>query len=126
MCFYGIFIDSKWGRIKVWIVRRHNILSNDELGKRQEISKGKGYPDGLKEDEIPIWAQIVSIVDVYDALVSERVYKTAYDVKTAANMIANGECGVFSPEILDCFELAKEELFDAIENKLSFADSENL
>lgn len=84
---------------------------------------GGGYPDGLKGDEIPIWAQIVSIVDVYDALVSERVYKTPYEVHEAARMITEGECGVFSPEILDCFELAKVELFDATERKLSFGDS---
>ena len=84
---------------------------------------GGGYPDGLKGDEIPIWAQIVSIVDVYDALVSERVYKTPYEVTEAARMITEGECGVFSPEMLDCVELAKAELFDAAERKLSFADS---
>ena len=73
---------------------------------------GNGYPDGLKGNEIPIWAQIVSIVDVYDALVSERVYKTPYDVHEAARMIEAGECGVFSPEIMDCFETAKMELFE--------------
>lgn len=84
---------------------------------------GCGYPDRLKGDEIPIWAQVVSIVDVYDALVSERVYKSPYDVEEAARMIKDGECGIFSPEMLDCFELAKAELFAATENKFSFADS---
>lgn len=84
---------------------------------------GGGYPDGLKGDEIPIWAQIVSIVDVYDALVSERVYKPPYELEEAARMITEGECGVFSPEILDCFELARAELFEAADRKLSFADS---
>lgn len=84
---------------------------------------GKGYPDGLKGEEIPIWAQVVSIVDVYDALVSERVYKTPYDVHEAARMIEEGECGTFSPEILDCFRLARAEMFAATEEKLSYADS---
>ena len=82
---------------------------------------GKGYPDGLKGDEIPIWAQAVSVVDVYDALVSKRVYKSAYDVLEASRMIAAGECGVFSPQIMQVFDLAKEEFF-AITNsdELSF------
>lgn len=86
-----------------------------------ERCDGKGYPDGLKEDEIPIWAQVVSIVDVYDALVSERVYKSAYDVLEASRMIVAGECGIFSPKMLQIFDLAKEEFF-AITNsgELSF------
>ncbi|MCI9399451.1 MAG: response regulator [Lachnospiraceae bacterium] len=87
---------------------------------------GKGYPEGLAGDEIPIWAQIVSIVDVYDALVSERVYKAPYAVEVAARMIHDGECGIFSPEMLDCFELARAELFAVTENGLSFADAEGI
>lgn len=63
---------------------------------------GKGYPDGLKGEEISIWAQVVSLADVYDALVSDRVYKKAYDHNTALSMIQNGECGEFNPRILDC------------------------
>ena len=63
---------------------------------------GKGYPDGLKGDEIPISAQVVSIADVYDALTSERVYKKAYDADTALKMIQNGECGTFNPLLLEC------------------------
>lgn len=86
---------------------------------------GKGYPDGLAGDEIPIWAQVVSIVDVYDALVSKRVYKEAYRIEEAVRMIFDGECGVFSPQILDCFHLAKPEIFHATEQKLSFADVSN-
>lgn len=91
-----------------------------------ERHDGNGYPDKLKGDEIPVWAQIVSIVDVYDALVSERVYKAPYAVEEAAHMINEGECGIFSPEMLDCFRLAKSELFRATEgeNGLSFADLE--
>ena len=69
---------------------------------------GNGYPDHLAGDEIPIWAQVVSIVDVYDALISERVYKAAFPHTVAYEMIQNGECGQFSPDILECFELANE------------------
>ncbi|RHP44958.1 MULTISPECIES: diguanylate cyclase [unclassified Clostridium] len=63
---------------------------------------GKGYPDGLKGEEIPIAAQVVSIVDVYDALVSPRVYKKAFPHEQAMSMIMNGECGTFNPLLLEC------------------------
>lgn len=71
---------------------------------------GKGYPDGLCGDEIPISAQAVSIVDVYDALTHSRVYKEAYPFDVAERMIANGECGAFSPEIMRSFFRALPEL----------------
>lgn len=70
---------------------------------------GKGYPMGLKGDEIPLEAQIVSIADVFDALVSKRIYKEAYSVETAYEMIMNGECGVFSERMLECFKECLEE-----------------
>lgn len=76
---------------------------------------GNGYPDHLKGDEIPIWAQVVALADVYDSLVSERCYKTAYDVRMAAEMIETGQCGIFSPHILECFENLKEDFFDVAE-----------
>ena len=71
---------------------------------------GRGYPDGLKGDEIPISAQIVSIADVYDALVSERVYKKALPHETAIQMILNGECGQFNPLLLDCLMDINQEI----------------
>lgn len=76
---------------------------------------GKGYPDHLKEDEIPIYTQVVAIADVYDALVSPRVYKSAYANSMAYEMIMNGECGQFSPDVLECFGLAKEDFFNIVE-----------
>ena len=63
---------------------------------------GKGYPDGLKGEEIPISAQVVSLADVYDALVSDRVYKKAYSHEKAMEMILKGECGMFNPLLLKC------------------------
>lgn len=63
---------------------------------------GRGYPDGLKGEEIPISAQIVALADVYDALTSVRVYKPAYTHEQALDMIANGECGTFNPLLLEC------------------------
>lgn len=75
---------------------------------------GRGYPDGLKGDDIPISAQIVSIADVYDALTSERVYKKAFSHEKALKMITNGECGTFNPILLECLldigDNIKEEL----------------
>lgn len=63
---------------------------------------GKGYPDGLKGEEIPISAQVVALADVYDALTRERVYKKAYSHEEAVQMICNGECGTFNPLLLEC------------------------
>jgi putative two-component system response regulator len=71
---------------------------------------GGGYPDKLKGDDIPLSAQIVSVVDVYDALVSERIYKKAYDKETAYNMILTGKCGQFSPEMIKCLEYSRKAL----------------
>ena len=48
----------------------------------------------MKGEEIPISAQVVSLADVYDALVSDRVYKKAYSHEKAMEMILNGECGI--------------------------------
>ncbi len=75
-----------------------------------ERSDGRGYPDGLTGSEIPIWAQVVSVADVYDALISPRVYKAPYTVPEAFRMIFAGECGIFSAELLECLEMAKSEI----------------
>lgn len=79
---------------------------------------GRGYPDGLLGEEIPVSAQVVSIADVYDALVSERVYKAAYSKEKAFDMITSGQCGAFSPKLLECFRHVRrqfEEFLDARE-----------
>ena len=77
-------------------------VAHDICRWHHERYDGKGYPDGLKGDEIPIAAQVVSVADVYDALTSERVYKSAYSHEKAMEMILNGECGAFNPLLLDC------------------------
>ena len=71
---------------------------------------GNGYPENLKGDEISLWAQIVSLADVYDALSCKRVYKEAFSRETVLDMIRNGQCGVFSPKLLECFFSVEEEL----------------
>lgn len=76
---------------------------------------GRGYPDGLKGDEIPISAQVVSLADVYDALTSERCYKAAFDHETALNMIVNGECGAFNPLLLECLMAGADQIKQAMQ-----------
>ncbi|MCM1157752.1 MAG: response regulator [Bacteroidales bacterium] len=85
---------------------------------------GNGYPDHLVGEEIPISAHIVAIADVYDALVSPRVYKSAYANNIAYDMIMNGECGQFSPDVLECFALAKVDFFNIVEVIKMFSFSE--
>ncbi len=78
---------------------------------------GKGYPDGLVGDDIPIWAQIVSIVDVYDALINKRVYKESFSVDETYQMIHDGKCGKFNPKLLECFDDAKEDFVASMLDK---------
>lgn len=86
---------------------------------------GGGYPDGLKGDENSIAAQLTAISDAYDALVSDRVYKSAYPVDRAFEMIKNGECGVFSPKILACFEFARPDLERLVAETKAAENAEN-
>ena len=65
---------------------------------------GRGYPDGLQGTNIPIYAQVVSVADCFDALTTDRVYKKAIPLNEACDMIRRGECGSFSPELLACFD----------------------
>lgn len=71
---------------------------------------GRGYPDGLKGDAIPISAQLVALADVYDALTSERCYKKAFSHEKAVQMILNGECGAFNPLLLQCLTDVQTDL----------------
>ena len=90
--------DEEYKSVSYQICRHHH-----------ERFDGRGYPDKLVGDEIPIAAQIVSIADVYDALVCERVYKKAFPKDVAFHMIMNGDCGIFSPKLLESFRKVKEE-----------------
>ena len=101
------------------VIKTHSILGAEMLQKLEnfgeepllqtayEIARwhherwdGRGYPDGLKGDDIPISAQLVALADVYDALTSERCYKKAFSHEKAVQMIQNGECGAFNPLLL--------------------------
>lgn len=93
------FWEEEYVKCSMEITRSHH-----------EKYDGAGYPDGLKGDEIPISAQIVSMADCYTALISESVYKDAIPPDEAFAMILQGECGVFSYKLLECFRKARAEL----------------
>lgn len=90
--------------------------SYDICRYHHERYDGKGYPDGLSGEDIPISAQLVSVADVYDALVNERVYKSAYSKEQAYNMIISGECGTFSPKLMDCFAKCRDRFEELADN----------
>lgn len=94
--------------------------SYDICRHHHERWDGKGYPDGLSGDDISIWAQVVSVADVYDALTAERVYKDAFPHDVAVQMIYNGECGTFNPKVMHAFQEAMDEILDR--NWLSVAN----
>ena len=73
---------------------------------------GGGYPEGLVGDQIPICAQVVGLTDAFDALTTQRVYKSACSYDTAVNMILNGECGAFSPKVLECFKRTRQQMVE--------------
>lgn len=75
---------------------------------------GKGYPDGIAGDDIPIYSQVVALADVYDALVSERVYKAPIWHEKALDMIRNGECGMFNPLLLEEFIRQEPEIYKTL------------
>ena len=83
-----------------WDIARHH----------HERWDGRGYPDGLKGEEISLAAQVVSLADVYDALSCKRVYKDAFPREKVLEMIRDGACGVFNPRLLECFFQVEEEL----------------
>lgn len=122
----GKLTDEEFAIMKTHTVRGCDILQmleyvqdRESFGYCYEICRhhherwdGRGYPDGLAGSRIPIWSQAVSLADVYEALISERVYKAAYTHAQARDMILSGACGVFNPAILECF-LAVESCLEA-------------
>lgn len=91
-------LDPQYEKVSYEICRHHH-----------ERFDGKGYPDGLSGDAIPLSAQLVSVADVYDALVNERCYKDAFSPEEAFHMIVNGECGVFSPRLMEVVRKVRPE-----------------
>ncbi len=107
------------------------IYACDIARHHHERWDGKGYPDGLVGDEISVWSQVVSIADVYDALISPRVYKKAFEPDEAVRMIVEGECGVFNPKLIECFlsvegEIRKWYLSDEVSDVCSAVEEAKL
>lgn len=125
-------ILNKPGRLtpeEIEVIKTHTTIGADMLSKldnfcaepllqtaysiarwHHERWDGRGYPDGLKGNEIPIEAQVVALADVYDALTSDRCYKKACPHEQAVKMILNGECGAFNPMLLECFVEIEDDL----------------
>ena len=95
---------------------RYREIGNQIVRHHHEKWDGRGYPDGLKGDEIPISAQIVSVADCFDALTTERVYKAAFSVDQAYEMILGGQCGAFSEKLMRCFRECREVFSELAEH----------
>lgn len=97
---------------KITQLRNHKVFgyAYDIALHHHERWDGRGYPEGLKGNDISIWSQIVSLADVYDALISKRVYKDAYSSEKTLKMICGGECGEFNPELLKQFVNSENEI----------------
>ena len=78
---------------------------------------GNGYPEGLKENQIPISAQLAGLAEAYEVLVTKRVYKKAYSHDEAIKMILNGECGAFNPDLLESLKKAAPQMESAVLGK---------
>lgn len=90
----------------------------DIVGTHHEKFDGSGYPKGLKDEEIPLCGRLMAIVDVYDALTSKRVYKSAFTHEKALEIILKERGKHFDPEIVDAF-IEIEEDITQIANKYS-------
>lgn len=129
----GSLTDDEFEMMKTHSLRGCEILKNfsfnlsdtyfryaNEICRwHHEKYDGGGYPDGLVGEEIPISAQIVSIADCLDALMSKRVYKTSYTAEDAIDMVLRGECGVFSPKLMECLAKSREKIIEIASNQIT-------
>lgn len=126
----GRLTDEEFAIMKTHSAVGAEMLENLPMGKSEKLVHaayeicrwhherydGRGYPDGLKGEEIPISAQVVALADVYDALTSKRVYKPAFTHEKAVEMILGGECGVFNPLLMDCLRYNADAIRDQLDN----------
>jgi len=78
----------------------------------QEKWDGSGYPQGLKEQAIPLSARLMAVADVYDALISERAYRPAFTHETAVELIRQGRGEHFDPDVVDAMLTVEEQFRD--------------
>lgn len=136
----GRFTDEEFEIMKTHSLQGAQMLEKVEKYQEEPLVKvayeiarwhherwdGRGYPDGLRGEEIPISAQVVAVADVYDALTSERVYKKAYTHEKALDMILNGECGAFNPILLDCLRESASQLKELTNGDAAAVEPEKL
>ncbi|PHV07936.1 two-component system response regulator [Janthinobacterium sp. BJB412] len=113
-------LHTVYGRDAIAGVEQHLGHSNTFLRYAREIAyshqekfDGSGYPQGLSGDAIPVSARLMAVADVYDALISKRVYKPAFTHETALELIRQGSGEHFDPDVVDAM-LTVEEEFMAI------------
>lgn len=111
----------------------HNTHNYPLFDKAYEICRwhherydGKGYPDGLKGEEIPISAQVTSLADVYDALTSNRCYKKAFSHEKAMEMILDGQCGAFNPVLLQCLKDCEKQILAEFSDSIDSTQDDRL
>ncbi|MFC4158017.1 response regulator [Chitinimonas lacunae] len=121
-------LHTVYGRDAIESVERQLGASNDFLRFAREIAyshqekwDGSGYPEGLAGDAIPVSARLMAVADVYDALISKRVYKPAYSHEQAVEMMRAGRGSHFDPDVLDAF-LAIQDEFLNIANRFRDQD----
>ena len=98
------------------------IFAKEIAYSHQEKWDGSGYPEGLAGENIPLSARIMAVADVYDALISKRVYKPAFSHDKAVSIITEGKGSHFEPLLVECF-LAVAERFNQV--AIEFSDQED-
>ncbi|MDR2754328.1 MAG: response regulator [Planctomycetaceae bacterium] len=99
-------------------------MARDIAATHHEKYDGTGYPNGLKEQNIPLCGRIIALADVYDALISKRVYKQAFTHDSAKSVILEGSGKHFDPDVVECF-LAREDQFVSIRKRFSENEDED-
>ena len=121
----GPLNDEEWAIMRTHSVAGEKILGNKPFYKTaREIARshherwdGKGYPDGLKDQNIPLSARIVSVADVFDALTNKRPYKKAWPIEDALDEMKLLSGQAFDPEVLDVFLKIQTDEFE-MNNKI--------
>ncbi len=117
--------DGKYNKSEEHIMRQHSQLGEDAIKNIPEFRKasklirhhherydGKGYPDGLKDDEIPLGARIIALVDAFDAMMSDRPYRKALSYEEAKQELIRERGKQFDPQLTDIYLKYLEEKFE--------------
>ena len=121
----GKLTDEEYVIIKTHTTMGGQLLENVE-GEQMQLSRtiamqhherpdGKGYPNGLKDEEISLEGKIVAVADVYDALTSRRSYKNAWKEEDACREVLGGKGSQFDPKVVDAFCAAHDQILSVLE-----------